>query len=76
VIPKKITNFVDKNEIQYPITPNYKIINKYGQKIKIIKIDEKNAYIIRSKDDTGLIVRYHFYKIKFWILYMIEDDSI
>lgn len=75
-IPKKIINFVDKNEVHYPITPNYKIINKYDQKIKIKKNDEKNACIIRSKDDTGMLVRYHFYKIKFWILYMIEDNSI
>lgn len=75
-IPQKIEKIIDKNSINYPIIPSYKIINKYNQKLKIVQIDKNKAEIIRSKDDTGLLIKYHFKKNKCWNLYMIEDDSI
>lgn len=75
-IPKRITRIVYKNEIHYPIIPSIKTIYKYNQKIEIREMNENYMYIIRSKDDTGLLIKYHFYKNEFWNLYMIEDDSI
>ena len=62
VIPKKIEKLIDKNNINYPIIPSYKIINESEQKLEIVQIDDENAEIIRSKDDTGLLIKYHFKK--------------
>jgi hypothetical protein len=75
-IPKKIEKIINKKNINFPIIPSYKIINESEQKLEIVQIDDENAEIIRSKDDTGLLIKYHFKKNKCWNLYMIEDDSI
>lgn len=75
-IPQKIKKSIDKKDIKYPIIPSFDILNEDKQKLKIVQIDKNNAEIIRSKDDTGLLVKYHFKKNKCWNLYMIEDDSI
>jgi hypothetical protein len=76
LIPHKIHKSIDKNDIKYPIIPSFDIINEDKQKLKIVQTDKNNAEIIRSKDDTGLLIKYHFKKYKCWNLYMIEDDSI
>lgn len=76
LIPQKIKKSIDKKDIKYPTIPSFDILNEDKQKLKIVQIDKNNAEIIRSKDDTGLLVKYHFKKNKCWNLYMIEDDSI
>ena len=75
-IPQQIKKSIDKNDIKYPIIPSFDIMNEDKQKLKIVPIGKNNAEIIRSKDDTGLLIKYHFIKNKCWNLYMIEDDSI
>jgi hypothetical protein len=75
-IPKRMTRIVYKNEIHYPIIPSLKTIYKYGQKIEAKEVSKNYMYIIRSKYDTGLLIKYHFFKNEFWNLYMIEDESI
>ena len=47
-----------------------------GQKIETKEINERFMCIIRSKDDTGMLIKYYFHKNEFWNLYMIEDESI
>ena len=74
--PKKINQIEYRDEIKYPIIQSIKTIHESGQKIETQKINEKYMYIIRSKDDTGLLIKYYFYKSEFWNLYMIEDESI
>ena len=74
--PKIITRIVHKNEIHYPIIPSIKTICKHAQKIEKREVNENYMYIIILKEDTGLHIKYHFHKNEFWILYMIEDESI
>lgn len=74
--PKKIHRTVYRNEIHYPIIPSINTIHEYGQKIETKEINEKFMYIIRSKDDTGILMKYYFHKNEFWNLYMIEDESM
>lgn len=74
--PKKTTTIVHRNETHHPIIPSIKTMHRYGQEIETKEINERFMYIIRSKDDTGLLIKYYFHKNKFWNLYMIEDESM
>ena len=74
--PKKTTKIACRNEIHYPIIPSIKAMQEDGQKIETKEINERFMCIIRSKDDTGLLIKYYFHKNEFWNLYMIEDESI
>ena len=73
-IPKRMTRIVCKNDIHYPIIPSLKTIYKYGQKIEAKEVSKNYMYIIRSKDDTGLLIKYHFYKNKFRNHYMKKNE--